>query len=98
VKTVAAGAALALVTAIAFWPVVTGARSFFHFDLRYEIVPLWHVSERAVRSGRAPFWIDGEYCGHPALLRQEVALFYPLTLPLLAGGIRDLPAPARSRR
>jgi hypothetical protein len=64
--------------------VVAGTRSFFHYDLRYEVVPLWSVSAAAVRSGHWPFWIDGEYCGHPALLRQEVALFYPLTLPLLA--------------
>jgi len=42
------------------------------------------VSATAIRSGHWPFWIDGEYCGHPALLRQEVAIFYPLTLPLLA--------------
>ena len=65
---------------------VTGARSFFHLDLRYEIVPLWHVSQKALLSGQSPYWIDGEHCGHPALLRQEVALFYPLTAPLLATG------------
>jgi Bacterial membrane protein YfhO len=82
--TVLGGVALALVAAFAFWPVVSGVRSFFHWDLRYEIVPLWHVSQEAVHSGRMPYWIDGQYCGHPALLRQEVALFYPLTLPLLA--------------
>ncbi len=71
---------------MAFWPVVAGTRSFLHWDLRYEVVPLWHVSGIAIRSGHWPFWIDGEYCGHPALLRQEVALFYPLTAPLLATG------------
>ena len=59
-STVAAGVALALGAAIAFWPVVTGVRSFFHFDLRYEIVPLWHVTQRAILSGDSPFWIDGE--------------------------------------
>jgi hypothetical protein len=83
-KTAAAGATLALVAALAFWPVVTGARSFYHWDVRYEIVPLWHVSQQAVHAGDWPFWIDGEYCGHPALLRQEVAVFHPLTLALLA--------------
>lgn len=75
-----------MVASLAFWPVVSGARSFFHFDLRYEIVPLWDVSRRAILAGESPFWIEGEYCGHPALLRQEVALFYPLTIPLLLTG------------
>ena len=84
-----AGAVLALVVGVAFWPVVGGARSFFHWDLRYEIVPLWHVSQEALRSGHWPFWIDGEYCGHPALLRQEVALFYPLTPLLLVTNAPD---------
>jgi hypothetical protein len=75
-----------VVASLAFWPVVSGARSFFHLDLRYEIVPLWEVSRRAILAGESPFWIEGEYCGHPALLRQEVALFYPLTIPLLLTG------------
>jgi hypothetical protein len=84
--TVFAGTVLVLAVAIAFWPVVVGTRSFFHWDLRYEVIPLWHVSQEAVRAGQMPYWIEGQNCGHPALLRQEVALFYPLTLPLLAAG------------
>lgn len=82
-KTAAAGAALALAAAIAFWPVVSGERSFFHWDLRYEHVPIWQVTQKALRSGESPFWIDGHYCGNPLLFTQEAPLFYPLTAPLL---------------
>ncbi|HEU5249821.1 MAG TPA: hypothetical protein VFW15_07520, partial [Thermoanaerobaculia bacterium] len=85
-KTAAAGAALALVAALAFWPVVTGARSFFQLDLRYEHIPIWHVVQQALLSGESPFWIDGQYCGNPLLFHQEAPVFYPLTVPLLATG------------
>ena len=49
-------------------------------------MPLWHVTSESLRAGHSPFWIEGQHCGHPALLRQEVALFYPPTLPLLWSG------------
>jgi hypothetical protein len=84
--TVFAGAALALGAVIAFWPVVAGTRSFFHTDLRYEVVPLWQASQKAILSGESPFWMPGQYCGHPTLLLQETPLLYPLTIPLLATG------------
>ncbi|HEU5250757.1 MAG TPA: hypothetical protein VFW15_12285, partial [Thermoanaerobaculia bacterium] len=83
---VRAGAILALVAAIAFWPVVSGARSFLHWDLRYEHVPVWHVTQQALLSGESPWWIEGQYCGNPLLFHQEAPLFYPLTAPLLATG------------
>jgi hypothetical protein len=86
VKTAAAGAALALVAAIAFWPVVSGDRSFFQLDLRYEHVPIWDAVQKALLSGESPFWIDGQYCGNPLLFHQEAPIFYPLTVPLLATG------------
>jgi membrane protein YfhO len=82
----AAGAVLALVVVLAFWPVVSGARSFFHLDLRYEYLPIWHVVQSALSEGHSPFWIDGEYCGEPLLFHQEAPIFHPLIAPLLATG------------
>lgn len=55
-------------------------------DLWYEHVPVWTVTQKALLAGESPFWIEGEYCGHPALLLQEAPLFYPLTVPLLLTG------------
>ncbi len=81
-----AGGLLAVLTAAAFWPVVSGARTFFHLDLRYEHLPVWDVTQKALRAGESPFWIDGEYCGHPLLFHQEAPVFYPLTVPLLLTG------------
>jgi hypothetical protein len=66
--------------------VVAGTRSFFHYDLRYEVVPVWDVVGRAITSGTSPFWISEEYCGHPSLLVQEAPLFYPVTALLLSTG------------
>jgi hypothetical protein len=86
VRSGAAGAVLALVGALAFWPVVSGARSFLHWDLRYEHVPIWTATQRALESGESPYWIDGQYCGNPLLFHQEAPLFYPLTVPLLLTG------------
>jgi hypothetical protein len=71
---------------VAFWPVVAGSRSFFHYDLRYEVVPVWHVVGKAITSGTSPFWIPEEYCGHPSLLVQEAPIFYPVTALLLSTG------------
>lgn len=71
---------------MAFWPVVSGDRSFFQLDLRYEHVPIWHAVQQALRSGESPFWIEGQYCGNPLLFTQEAPLFYPLTVPLLMSG------------
>ena len=65
---------------------VVGTRSFFHYDLRYEVVPVWDVVGRAITSGTSPFWISEEYCGHPSLLVQEAPLFYPVTTLLLSTG------------
>jgi hypothetical protein len=81
-----AGAVLALVVALAFWPVVSGARSFLHWDLRYEHVPIWTATQKALTSGESPYWIEGQYCGNPLLFTQEAPLFYPLTVPLLLTG------------
>jgi hypothetical protein len=83
VRTAAAGAVLALVVALAFWPVVSGARSFLHWDLRYEHVPIWTATQKALAAGESPYWVDGQYCGNPLLFHQEAPLFYPLTTPLL---------------
>jgi hypothetical protein len=80
------GILLALLVVVAFWPVVSGKRTFFHLDLRYEHLPVWDVTQRALRAGESPFWIDGEYCGHPFLFHQEAPIFYPLTVPLLLTG------------
>src|SRR5688500_7130065 len=85
-STVSAGVVLLLVAAFAFWPVVSGSRSFHHGDLRYEHVPIWHVTQQALLAGESPFWLDGFYCRHPLLFHQEAPLFYPLTLPLLRTG------------
>lgn len=81
-----AGILLALLVVAAFWPVVSGRRTFFHLDLRYEHLPVWDATQRALRAGESPFWIDGEYCGHPFLFTQEAPVFYPLTVPLLLTG------------
>jgi hypothetical protein len=86
VRNATAGAVLALVVALAFWPVVSGARSFLHWDLRYEHVPIWTATQSALRSGESPWWVDGQYCGNPLLFTQEAPLFYPLTVPLLLTG------------
>ncbi|HEY6064939.1 MAG TPA: YfhO family protein [Thermoanaerobaculia bacterium] len=85
-RNAAAGALLALVVLLAFWPVASGARSFLHWDLRYEHVPIWTATQKALRSGESPWWIEGEYCGNPLLFHQEAPLFYPLTAPLLLTG------------
>ncbi len=84
----APGAALALflLLLVAFWPVVSGARSFFHMDLYYEHLPVWAATQHALSAGESPFWLEGEYCGHPPLFHQEAPVFYPLTVPLLATG------------
>jgi hypothetical protein len=71
---------------VAFWPVISGGRSFFHLDLRYEHLPVWAVTQKALLAGESPFWIDGEYCGHPLLFHSEAPIFYPLTAPLLWTG------------
>jgi hypothetical protein len=81
-----AGLLLAVLVVVAFWPVVSGARHFFHLDLRYEHLPVWQVTQESLRNGDPPFWIDGEYCGHPMLFHQEAPVFYPLTVPLLLTG------------
>src|SRR5688572_6925562 len=75
-----------ILAGLAFWPVVSGSRSFHHGDLRYEHVPIWHVTQQALLAGESPFWLDGFYCGHPLLFTQEAPLFYPLTVPLLLTG------------
>ena len=51
-------------------------------------LPIWHVTQQALLAGESPFWLEGFYCGHPLLFTQEVPLFYPLTVPLLATGAR----------
>ena len=81
-----AGVALALLVLAAFWPVVRGTQSFFHFDLYYEHLPIWHATQSALRAGVPPFWLDGEYCGHPLLFQQEAPLFYPPMAPILLTG------------
>jgi hypothetical protein len=86
VRNATAGAVLALVAALAFWPVVSGTRSFLHLDLRYEHVPIWTATQKALRSGESPWWVEGQYCGNPLLFTQEAPLFYPLTVPLLLTG------------
>ncbi|MEP6993535.1 MAG: hypothetical protein ABI968_03360, partial [Acidobacteriota bacterium] len=81
-----AAAGLCLLVLVSFWPVVTGARSFFHMDLYYEHIPVWEATQRALLDHESPFWLDGEYCGHPPLFHQEAPVFYPLTVPLLRTG------------
>jgi hypothetical protein len=82
----AAGGLLAAVVLAAFLPVVLGRRSFFHLDLYYEHLPVWAATQRALRAGASPFWLDGEYCGQPSLFIQEAPLFYPPMVPLLETG------------
>lgn len=82
----AAAGALLLAALAAFGPVASGKRTFFHLDLLYEHLPIWEATQRALRSGESPFWLDGEYCGHPALFLQEAPLLYPPTAPLLSSG------------
>jgi Bacterial membrane protein YfhO len=84
--TLTAAAAFLLLVLIAFWPVASGRRSFFHMDLYYEHLPVWETTQRALRSGESPFWLDGEFAGHPPLFHQEAPLFYPPTVPLLLTG------------
>ena len=85
-ETAGAALALLLLAAAAFWPVVSGTRTFFHLDLYYEHLPVWQAAQRALLSGQSPFWLDGEYCGHPALFIQEAPLFYPPMAPMLLTG------------
>ena len=86
-ETLACSLALAVIAAAAFWPVVVGARSFFHDDLYYEHLPIWAATQRALRAGASPFWLDGEYCGQPTLLLGEAPILYPATVPLLRSGM-----------
>ena len=83
---VLAGASLALLVCLAFWPIVSAERSFFHYDLRYEHLPIWGATQTALLSGESPFWLKGMFCGHPLLFTQEAPLFYPPTVPLLLTG------------
>ena len=46
------GAVLALLVIVAFWPVASGRRSFFHLDLRYEHLPVWSVTAASAHGGR----------------------------------------------
>lgn len=78
---------LSAVLAAAFWPILAGTRSFLHWDLFYEHVPVWSSVQRLLRNGEAPFWIDGQYCGTPLLYHQEAPLLHPLTVPLLLSGL-----------
>lgn len=81
-----AGILLALLVVAAFWPVVSGRRTFFQLDLRYEHLPVWEATQRALRAGESPFWIGAEFCGHPLLFTQEAPVFHPSTVPLLLTG------------
>ena len=83
---VGAAILLAALLAGALWSVVLGERSFFHIDIFYEHIPVWQAVQDALRRGVSPFWLDGEFTGHPFLYHQEAPLFYPLTLPLLLTG------------
>lgn len=73
--------------AVAFLPILSGARSFLNWDLFYEHVPIWATVQRALLSGESPFWLDGAYAGNPLLYTQEAPLLYPLTAPLLLSGL-----------
>ena len=75
----------AVLTATLF-PVVTGSRSFFSYDLFYEHLPIWSEVQRDLRAGASPFWLDGFFMGHPLAFHQEAPVFYPLTVPLLLTG------------
>lgn len=81
------GLGLLALVVLAFPRVVTGERSFFHLDLFYEFTPIWHAVQQAMLTGGSPFWLSGQYCGHPLLFTQEVPLFYPLTPVLLLSGL-----------
>jgi hypothetical protein len=83
---VLAGAGFALLVGLAFGPVVSAKRSFFHYDLRYEHLPVWNATQSALLSGESPWWLPGMFCGHPLLFTQEAPLFYPPTVPLLLTG------------
>ncbi|MHB8800680.1 MAG: YfhO family protein [Thermoanaerobaculia bacterium] len=78
---------LAATAAAALFPLLSGARSFLHWDLFYEHVPIWSAVQRALLSGESPFWLDGAYAGNPLLYTQEAPLLYPLTAPLLLSGL-----------
>lgn len=78
---------LSAVLAAAFWPVLVGTRSFLHWDLFYEHVPVWSNVQRLLHRGEAPFWIDGQFCGTPLLYHQEAPLFHPLAAALLLSNL-----------
>jgi len=78
---------LSAVLAAAFWPILVGTRSFLHWDLFYEHVPVWSNVQRLLRRGEAPFWIDGEFCGTPLLYHQEAPLLHPLAAALLLSSL-----------
>jgi len=86
-EALAAALLFAAIAAAALWPVVSGRNSFFHIDLRYEHLPVWSATQRALLAGDSPWWIDGEYCGQPLLFIQEAPLFYPAMYPLLRTGL-----------
>ena len=77
---------LAAILVATLFPVVAGSRSFFSYDLFYEHLPVWSEVQRDLKAGRAPFWLDGFYMGHPLAFTQEAPVFYPPTVPLLLTG------------
>ena len=84
--TLQAGLFFGAVLATTLLPVVTGARSFFSYDLFYEHLPIWSEVQRDLHAGASPFWLDGIYMGHPLAFHQEAPVFYPPTVPLLLTG------------
>ena len=64
-----------------------GSRSFLHWDLFYEHVPVWSSVQRLLHRGEAPFWIDGQFCGTPLLYTQEAPLLHPLAAVLLLSSL-----------
>jgi hypothetical protein len=88
--TLAHGTAFLLLFAVfaaAFWPILVGTRSFMHWDLFYEHVPIWSNVQRCLQRGEAPFWTDGQFGGTPLLYLQEAPVLHPLTVPLLLSGL-----------
>jgi len=81
-------AALALVTAMLFWPLLQPARALAGIDALTYFTPYRDYADAAIREGRLPLWNPYLFLGVPFLANSQAGVFYPLNWLL-----SDLSAP-----
>lgn len=68
-----------LAVCVAYWPVLSGAESFYHLDRYGLAVPFWEFTWRAIQSGQSPAWTPDIRAGFPLLAYGPANQLYPLT-------------------